>query len=153
MHNGAGTWQGNFRVGYLDLVAHRYALEASPGTDALMVTHLDRLQHRVLDPLKVCTGYRLPDNAADAGNYFVLDGAGIATAIRLPVRGDRHFQLRQAELLMSSTSVYRTVSALSDTSEIRERKLLEIMQDSLDVPIHHTSHGPTAADKQALIAC
>jgi adenylosuccinate synthase len=42
-HNSTGRWQGGFRVGYLDLVAHRYALNACNGADGLVVTGLDRL--------------------------------------------------------------------------------------------------------------
>ncbi|MDN3353319.1 adenylosuccinate synthetase [Actinomadura sp. DC4] len=40
-HNAYGRWQGAFRVGHLDAVALRYALEACGGADALAVTHLD----------------------------------------------------------------------------------------------------------------
>jgi adenylosuccinate synthase len=41
-HNPHGPWQGPFRVGHLDAVALRYALDVSGGADALAVTHLDR---------------------------------------------------------------------------------------------------------------
>jgi adenylosuccinate synthase len=37
-HNGFGRWQGEFRVGHLDVVALRYALEVTGGADALAVT-------------------------------------------------------------------------------------------------------------------
>jgi adenylosuccinate synthase len=40
-HNTAGRWQGAFRVGHLDLVALRYAVDVSAAIDALAVTHLD----------------------------------------------------------------------------------------------------------------
>ncbi|WP_236652512.1 adenylosuccinate synthetase, partial [Streptacidiphilus neutrinimicus] len=40
-HNATGPWQGAFRRGHFDAVAHRYALGASGGADALAVTHLD----------------------------------------------------------------------------------------------------------------
>jgi len=40
-HNRRGRWQGAFRVGHLDAVALRYALEVCGGADALAVTHLD----------------------------------------------------------------------------------------------------------------
>ena len=40
-HNGTHPWQGPFRVGHLDLVAHRYALAATGGVDSLVVTHTD----------------------------------------------------------------------------------------------------------------
>ncbi|MEV8631023.1 adenylosuccinate synthetase [Streptosporangium sp. NPDC051023] len=40
-HNGTGLWQGPFRVGHFDAVAHRYALAVAGGADALALTHLD----------------------------------------------------------------------------------------------------------------
>ncbi len=56
-HNGVGEWQGAFRVGHFDAVAHRYAGEVAGGVDALAVTHLDT-PPRVPD-LRVCTSYDL----------------------------------------------------------------------------------------------
>ena len=40
-HNPANPWQGGFRVGHFDAVAHRYALAAAGGVDGLALTHLD----------------------------------------------------------------------------------------------------------------
>ncbi|WP_405578246.1 adenylosuccinate synthetase [Streptomyces sp. NBC_01190] len=40
-HNGHGRWQGAFRIGHFDAVAHRYAVDVCGGVDALAVTHLD----------------------------------------------------------------------------------------------------------------
>lgn len=41
-HNGTGKYQGVFRVGPLDLVAHRYAVKVCAGVDKIVVTHLDK---------------------------------------------------------------------------------------------------------------
>jgi adenylosuccinate synthase len=54
-HNGAGEWQGAFRVGHFDAVAHRYAAEVAGGVDALAVTHLDA----VTPDLRICTAYEV----------------------------------------------------------------------------------------------
>ena len=40
-HNGTGRWQGRFRVGHFDAVAHRYAVAACAGVDGLALTHTD----------------------------------------------------------------------------------------------------------------
>ncbi|HZM76698.1 MAG TPA: adenylosuccinate synthetase [Candidatus Limnocylindrales bacterium] len=40
-HNDTGPWQGSFRLGHFDAVAHRYAIEVCRGVDALAVTHCD----------------------------------------------------------------------------------------------------------------
>ena len=52
-HNGWGPWQEGFRVGWLDMVLLRYAVQACRGIDALAVTHLDR----VGSEWRVCTAY------------------------------------------------------------------------------------------------
>jgi adenylosuccinate synthase len=58
-HNGAGQWQGAFRAGHFDAVAHRYAVEVAGGVDALAITHLDA-PARCPD-LRICTAYDVAD--------------------------------------------------------------------------------------------
>jgi adenylosuccinate synthase len=41
VHNRDGPWQGPFRAGHFDAVAHRYAIEVCSGVDGLALTHLD----------------------------------------------------------------------------------------------------------------
>jgi len=41
-HNGTGAYQGGWRVGHLDPILLRYAIEACEGIDGLAITHLDR---------------------------------------------------------------------------------------------------------------
>jgi adenylosuccinate synthase len=54
-HNGTGEWQGAFRIGHFDAVAHRYAVEVAGGVDALAVTHLDA----VVPEQRICTAYEV----------------------------------------------------------------------------------------------
>ncbi|GIE33016.1 adenylosuccinate synthetase [Actinoplanes italicus] len=54
-HNGRDPWQGAFRTGHFDAVAHRYAVEVAGGVDALAITHLD-VPERCPD-LRICTSY------------------------------------------------------------------------------------------------
>lgn len=42
-HNGTGEYQGAFRVGHLDPILLRYAIEACGGIDGLAVNHLDKV--------------------------------------------------------------------------------------------------------------
>lgn len=42
-HNQTNPWQGNFRSGWFDAVAARYALSAVGGVDLLAITNLDRM--------------------------------------------------------------------------------------------------------------
>jgi adenylosuccinate synthase len=57
VHNTAYEWAGALRFGHFDVVATRYALEATGGVDALAITHLDDLP--VLAPLRICRSYLL----------------------------------------------------------------------------------------------
>jgi adenylosuccinate synthase len=42
-HNSKGEWQGAFRIGHLDIVLVKYALDVVDGVDMLVVTNVDRL--------------------------------------------------------------------------------------------------------------
>jgi adenylosuccinate synthase len=66
-HNGTGEWQGAFRTGPFDMVAHRYAVEVCGRVDGLAVGHVD-----VVRPgFQVCRGYRLPGAGDLVGNLPV----------------------------------------------------------------------------------
>ncbi|GAA2703914.1 adenylosuccinate synthetase [Actinoplanes palleronii] len=56
-HNGHDEWQGRFRTGHFDAVAHRYAVEVAGGVDELAVTHLDVAARET--GLGICTSYRV----------------------------------------------------------------------------------------------
>lgn len=56
-HNATNPWQGRFRFGHFDAVAHRYALAAAGGVDGLALTHLD-----LAGPdLRICRRYDTTD--------------------------------------------------------------------------------------------
>ncbi|WP_130406117.1 adenylosuccinate synthetase [Micromonospora violae] len=56
-HNPTNPWQGRFRFGHFDAVAHRYALAAAGGVDGLALTHLD-----LAGPgLRICRRYDSTD--------------------------------------------------------------------------------------------
>lgn len=59
-HNPTNPWQGSFRFGHFDAVAHRYALEVCGGVDALALTHLDLTDR----PLLLCDSYNWTDRLA-----------------------------------------------------------------------------------------
>lgn len=84
-HNGTGAYQGAFRVGHLDEVLLRYAVDVCGGLDGLAVTHLDAPARAAAagTPIRVCRRYRATD--------------------RLPVGRwrDLHHQQRLTELLNS----------------------------------------------------
>lgn len=59
-HNPSNPWQGAFRFGHFDAVAHRYALEVADGVDGLALTHLDLASDR----LRICRRYDWTDRLA-----------------------------------------------------------------------------------------
>lgn len=68
-HNAMGPWQGPFRLGHFDAVAHRYALEVAGGVDGLALTHLDA-------PVsQMCTSYETP--VADLMHARPVYGAAV----------------------------------------------------------------------------
>jgi adenylosuccinate synthase len=144
-HNGRNAWQEGFRVGRLDLVAHRYALRACKGADALAVTGLDRLQS--VGQWWVCDRYRYLGDDPDAADYLESDDAGLVSDIRLVPVGDWHNPpVRQAQLLERCEPVYQPVPRSADAIE-----LLQTIEDGLGLPVSITSFGPTAADKRVLL--
>ncbi|MFC6881243.1 adenylosuccinate synthetase [Actinomadura yumaensis] len=120
-HNVAGRWQGAFRVGHLDAVALRYALEATGGVDALAVTHLDVARAR--PDLRVCRAYTIGGERVE----------------RLPVGppGDLERQAALTRRVQTARPVY---SPLADPVETVERELG-------GVPVVLRSYGPTRDDQ------
>jgi adenylosuccinate synthase len=65
VHNGDGRWQGAFRVGHFDAVAHRYAIEVAGGVDGLSLTHLDAPVSQLCDAYADGTRRLMPGEFAD----------------------------------------------------------------------------------------
>jgi adenylosuccinate synthase len=120
-HNGTGEWQGAFRFGDFDAVAHRYAVEVCGGVDALAVTHLDA------PPRGVCTWYDLDGERWDRivpGPFRDLDyQAGLTARLSRARPGDLH---RPGDW----------------SAEIGEL---------LGAPVLLESHGPRTSDKRSLL--
>lgn len=143
-HNRTGNWQGAFRVGVLDLVAHRYALDACSSADQLVVTGLDRLEQ----PFRYCDRYELKDGPDDAERFFRFAPDGMICAIKVGPTNDRPYQARLTELLLLCNPVYQALPAAPDQQD----NFLRTIEDHLGLPIALTSFGPTAADKRARVA-
>ena len=77
-HNGTGPWQGPFRVGHFDAVAHRYALAVAGGADALALTHLD------VPVSRMCVSYDMGELPVGTAGY--LDGQAGLTGRLLRAR-------------------------------------------------------------------
>ncbi|MFC4906719.1 adenylosuccinate synthetase [Actinomadura gamaensis] len=121
-HNGAGPWQGAFRVGHLDAVALDYAVRAAGGVDGLALTHLDVARNR--PDLGICRAY-------------ALDGE---TVRRLPSEPGRDRDLdRQAALTDRLLRARPVIEPLGDP--------VADVENALGAPVVLRSYGPTANDQ------
>lgn len=121
-HNQLGPWQGEFRVGHFDAVAHRYAIEVAGGVDGLAVTHLD-VPDRVPE-LRICTAYE-------------VDGVALSR-IAPGSRGDLAYQEKLTAELWRATP----------TALTRPAEWPAAISDALGAPVLLEAFGPTAADKR-----
>ena len=138
--NGTGPWQGEFRIGHFDPLAHRYALAAIGGVDGLVITGLDRTEQ--LPSWRYALGYQLPD-AEDAERYFRQDSSGVARDIKVGIYGDKAHMTRLTQLLFQAVPEYDDIA---DTSSDMVAKRIGAL---LDTPVVLTSLGPTVNDKIA----
>jgi adenylosuccinate synthase len=125
--NGFGDWQQGFRVGWLDMVMLRYALEVVGRLDYLAVTCLDRLE--ALPELQVCRRYQY--------DTFTVERIARAPAAR---------SLAYQEQLTANLARCRPL--LERVAD--QAALLELLSADLGLPIGLISSGPTAADKQLI---
>jgi adenylosuccinate synthase len=126
-HNDSEGLQGAWRVGWTDLRAMRYALDATGSMDQLAVTHLDR----VGGDWKICTRYDKP-----LGVPWSTD--------REKWLQDRAWALEQ---ISTATPQYAELPIMSPDA------LTEVIENELGVPVGITSYGPSYCDvKERVLA-
>jgi adenylosuccinate synthase len=154
-HNSFNPWQGDFRVGWFDLVAARYALQVSGGVDWLALTNLDRLAG--LAKIKICFAYRYTGRAApavlDCFFEWEKDRQGvIITAIKLS-KGE-HQPEELTRLLFGCQPLYQVLSGWTTVKgkviSATMRKFIQFLEKELATPVGLISLGPTAQDKVLL---
>jgi len=123
-HNRHGAWQGAFRAGHLDAVALRYAAEVSGGLDAVALTHLDTAARA---PLRLCRSYQ-------------VDGRRLDRIIPGPPH-DLAGQERLTRMLLRARPSYAEPGG----------DWPGVVEEALGAPVVLQSHGPTAADKHAVV--
>ncbi|MFI0943366.1 adenylosuccinate synthetase [Streptomyces sp. NPDC021020] len=127
-HNGDGRWQGPFRTGHFDAVAHAYAVEVCGGVDALAVTHLDAPGR--FPSLRICRGYG-------------IDGELVE---HLPAGPPGDLE-RQAAL---TARLLRAAPALWDTPGGEPTRWSEAIGSLLGAPVALESFGPNRQDVRDL---
>lgn len=122
--NPTNAWQGPFRVGHFDAVAHRYARDVAGGVDALALTHLD-LAH---------------DDRAAGQRLLRCDSYDWTDRLTPGQPGD----------LASMETLTRRLQTTRPVYGDPPRDWVETVEEALGAPVVLTSHGPTAEDKHAL---
>ena len=150
-HNVFDDWQRDFRVGWHDLLATKYAIAACGGLDGLVVSHLDRMKDLDHD-WWVGIGYHLPyEMRAEAPEYFQVPDDN---HFLWPIRGiksiepghlERQFAL--TEYLMAATPVYDSFVRRGVPHQQACVEFLRRLSAETGLPVRIASHGPTAEDK------
>lgn len=143
IHNGMHKWQGKFRIGWLDVLASRYALEAIGGVDGIALTNLDRLLD--INPVKVCTAYEYTGNE-DIDKFFdyeIVNGRKIIHGIKIRDVPDEGKQRELTRLIFDCKPIYTEFSGA-------ENDYLAFIESKLDTPIMIISKGPESKDKSIL---
>lgn len=125
VHNGFGEWQGGWRVGHFDAVAHRYAVKSCGGVNGIALTRMDDSVN------KVCTSYRHHQDGPDQRVEVVRN---------LPMWGDHQDAL--TALLQMAVPMYQDLSERSEWRDFIEAALGTIKLESW---------GPTATDKTSKV--
>jgi len=129
-HNETGTWQGAFRIGHFDAVAHRYALDVCGGADALVVTHADVRA----DGRRLCRAYQA--------------SADVPAMEKLPrsLMPDLDYQRLLTKTVLKCTPVY-------EDGPQDQRDWPDVIADALGTPVALVSSGPTWREKAARLPC
>ena len=125
--NEFGPWQRGFRVGWLDFVMLRYALDVVGQLDYLAVTCLDRLAE--LAELHICRRYQY--------DTFTLDHITRSSTAR-----SLEYQEQITHNLARCHPMLEPVPSAG--------ALLELLQSDLGVNVGLISTGPTWEDKQSV---
>lgn len=151
LHNGEHEWQGSFRVGQLDAVALRYAIQACGGPkafDGLVVTCLDRLIVR--QPWQVCTSYTLPQTKG-LDEFFLTKGSEIkGIRVRPNTRDKAHLdhQEQLSQRLWQCQPRFSAVNLIESRYEDWFNSVRDKIGELLGIPVAVTSFGMTERDKR-----
>lgn len=138
-------WQGTFRVGPLDAIATRYALDVCGGPEAfdgMVITNIDRLKS--LHEWKIADRYLYcgDQNLELLSSHFV----GFENTIEgILVQQD---PIKQAQLTSLLTDCIPQYVSLSNLTTPPYERFLQMIQERTQVPNALISYGPTAYDKK-----
>lgn len=139
--NGKGPWQGRFRIGHFDAVAHRYAAKAAGDLDGLVVTGIDRVV--TLPEWKYATRYEAP-TGQDYEQYLTPGINGDVKDIVVGEYGDKD-HLKQLTSLM-----YQAVPKYESIQNPSRQEVIATIEREMGQRVVLASYGPTLLDKEIL---
>ena len=147
-HNVFGDWQREFRVGWFDAVASRYALKVSRGTDALAITNIDRLVP--LQKWKIATSYKGSTHTMRHLSQLPYNRDGLCRdIIPAPVdEGEMNGNLAK-ELLKAAPSYETLDLSASFLDEVKsgETALISKIEEELATPVALLGFGPSSNER------
>ncbi|WP_067814051.1 adenylosuccinate synthetase [Nocardia inohanensis] len=170
-HNGTGVYQGAFRVGHLDPILLRYAIEACGGIDGLAVNHLDQIDGAPhLERGMPKDGISGRSGLEAAGGRAAGPGRSAKSGARTPMTGvsgqsGAHGEIRTAVGYLTADGYvdrlecgrWRDLAHQSQLTELlsaAQPVLAELPADvpgyleaELGAPVVLTAHGPDRADR------
>ncbi|GAA5189874.1 hypothetical protein GCM10023322_43600 [Rugosimonospora acidiphila] len=155
-NNPTNPWQGRFRFGHFDAVAHRYALEVAGGVDGLALTHLDLthrdLTHRDLthrDPTHRDPTHRDPTHRDPTDRDLLMcHGYDWTDRLEPGSAGDLDRQAALTRRLLATRPRYGAPPGRDPAGPTAG--WIAAVERVLEVPVVLASHGPTAEDKSPL---
>ncbi len=145
--NGEHLWQGNFRVGCLDLVSIKYAIEAcggKQGLDGLVVTCLDRIN--LLGEWPVCRAYKSLDETEES-NFFQKNSEGLFEKINVFCPNGtgylKHKRQKKLGGLLAKCVPSITIFKVRDDAV---NLCANILDEELNIPVTAVSVGETEND-------
>jgi adenylosuccinate synthase len=151
MHNRMDDWQRNFRVGWFDAVATRYAVAACGGADALAVTCVDRMARQATE-WRICDAYAFDIDGDDPVRHFERSMSRfgyLASDIRLGPDRDLTHQEALTRFLLDAKPVYGGPAHAAGNALRWVDDHLDRIASTVGVPIRALSFGPTADDKRS----
>jgi adenylosuccinate synthase len=138
-YNVVNDWQQQLRVGPLDAVALRYAIEAAGRPDLLAVSHLDQLARQAQPRVAVAYRCRATDLASRS---LVEERGGLVVRLRpSPAPEDLGYQEQLTRTLEQCAPVYQHAPASPE-------RFVETVEALLGVPVGLVAAGPGAHDRR-----
>ncbi len=144
-HKEENRWQGKVRVGPLDIVLLRYAIEVCGGTkafDGIALTWFDQIEKNGV--WSICTDY----GDIHQREPFFFNPRGHLYVNRL-LGNEEHLQMmEEAGKVLESC---RPKTTTYDMSHMSKKEMIAlcgtVLQEKLGVPVRMVSFGPTERDK------